>query len=88
VKVAFKNNNNLIKHINNIIKNVIKNSSFENVGIYKLKCNCNKFYTGKTNRNFKIRYKEHISEIKYNRLTQIQILLNIFKKIIILLILK
>ena len=68
VKIAFKTTNNLIKHINNRTKNFTKNPpSFENPGIYKLKCSCNKFYIGKTNRNFKIRYKEHISEIRLKK---------------------
>jgi len=40
--------------------------SFNNAGVYKPKCNnCDKFYTGKTNINFKTGYKEHISEIKF-----------------------
>jgi hypothetical protein len=36
------------------------------VYIHKLKWNCNTYYTStcKTNGNFKIRYYEHISEIK------------------------
>lgn len=33
------------------------------IGMYKLKYNCNKFYIGKNNRNFKTRYKKHNSEI-------------------------
>ena len=68
VKIAFKTNNNLIKHINNRTKNFTKSSpSFENAGIYTLKCSCNKFYICKTNRNFKTRYKEHISEIRLKK---------------------
>jgi hypothetical protein len=64
-KIAFNTNYNSINHINNRTKNFTKNpSSFNNSGIYILKCNCNSFYIGKTNRNFKIRYEECISEIK------------------------
>ena len=57
-----------MKYINNNIETFTKNHpSFDNAGIYKLKCNCNKLYIGKTNRNFKIRYKENISEIKLKK---------------------
>lgn len=38
---------------------------FETSGIYKLKYNT--FYIGNTSKNIKKRYKEHISEIKYNK---------------------
>jgi hypothetical protein len=63
-RIDFKTNNDLIKHINNRTKNFTKYSlSFENAGIYKLKCKCNKLYIGKTYRYFKIRCREHIFEI-------------------------
>jgi len=69
IKVAFKTNNNLMKKIHFRTKNFKKMSPFfDNVGVFKLKCiNCDKFYIGKTNRNFKTRYKEHISEIKFKK---------------------
>jgi hypothetical protein len=39
VKVDFKTNYNLIKHVNNRTKNFTKNPLyFKNAGIYKLKC--------------------------------------------------
>ena len=57
-----------MKYINNNTENFTKkHPSFDNAGIYKLRCNCNTFYIGKTNRNFKIRYKEHIFEIKLKK---------------------
>jgi len=34
-------------------------------GMYKLNCcHCNAVYVGQTQRNFEIRYKEHLSAIK------------------------
>jgi len=69
VKIAFKTKNNSIQTINNKIKTFTNKNSinYDNYGVYKLICSCNKFYIGKTFRNFKIRYKEHISEIKLKK---------------------
>src|ERR1700678_4366730 len=51
-----------------IIKFTNKNYfNYDNYGIHKLICSCNKFYIGKTSRNFKLRYKEHTSEIKLKK---------------------
>jgi hypothetical protein len=37
-------------------------------GVYKLNCkDCNQYYMGKTSRNFRTQYKEHIRDIKNNR---------------------
>jgi GIY-YIG catalytic domain. len=49
------------QQINNIIGNSIENhNKFEKRGMYKLTCNsCNKFYIGRTKRNFKTRFNEH-----------------------------
>lgn len=70
IRVAFKTSNNLMKQINYKIKNTTKTTpSFKNAGVYKLNCSCNKFYIGKTNRDFNTRYKEHISEIKLKKKT-------------------
>ena len=66
VKIAFKTKNNSIQTINNKIKKFTNKNSY-NYGVYKLICSCNKFYIGKTSRNFKIRYKEHTSEIKLKK---------------------
>lgn len=57
-----KPNNHLIKIINRKIKiltSISQRNNFDNTGIYKLLCNCNKLYTRKINRNFKIKYKTH-----------------------------
>lgn len=40
------------------------NLNYTYSGLYKLKCSCNKFYIGRTNKDFSTRYKEHISENK------------------------
>jgi hypothetical protein len=41
---------------------------YEKSGIYKLKCgSCPSSYTGQTGRNFKIKYKEHVNDIRCNR---------------------
>ena len=47
--------------INHIIGNSIENhNKFEKRGVYKLTCNsCNKFYIGRTKRNFKTKFNEH-----------------------------
>lgn len=39
-----------------------------NNSIYGIKCrSCNLTYIGQTKRNFKVRYKEHVTDFKYNR---------------------
>ena len=69
VKIAFKTKNNSIQTINNYINKCTNKNSFncDNYGVYKLICSYNKFYIGKNSRNFKIRYKEHTSEIKLKK---------------------
>jgi hypothetical protein len=56
----------------NIIENILKQSSHRNQydesGVYGLKCqNCPGIYIGQTGRSFKIRYKEHVQDIKNNK---------------------
>ena len=66
IKIASKTNNNPIQTINNTIR-IFTNKNYinyDNYGVYKLICSCNKFYIEKTNSIFLIRYNEHISEIK------------------------
>lgn len=65
INIAPKTTNKL----NHIIPNKTNNNNpFLNSGIYKLKCkNCPKVYIGQTQRNFKTRYKEHVSDFTYNR---------------------
>lgn len=68
VEVAFETNSNLIKTINKK-SNFTKRSQTYNYdcsGVYKFICSRDKVYTGRARRNFKIRFKEHISEVKYN----------------------
>ena len=54
VKIAFKTKNNPIQTINNNINKFTNKNSFNynNYGVYKLICSCNKFYIGKTSKNF------------------------------------
>jgi hypothetical protein len=43
---------------------------YDNLGVYKLKCReCPLQYIGQTGRTFKIRYKEHICDIRNNKNT-------------------
>jgi len=68
LKVAFKTNNSLQKHLNNI--NDAQRDPYSNSGIYKLQCThqgCNADYVGMTKRSFHIRYKEHRNAIKHNK---------------------
>lgn len=43
----------------------------------KLKYSCDKFYIGNTNRNLKINYKEHTSNVKLMKAISNKIFLNI-----------
>ena len=57
IKMSFKTNNKLNNTINNKIENF---DVYDLKGKYKLTCvNCEKFYIGRINRNFKTRFKEH-----------------------------
>ena len=69
VRIAFTTKNNSIQTINSKIRIFTNKNSinYDNYGVFKLICSFNKFYIGKTSRNFKIRYKEHISEIKLKK---------------------
>ena len=53
--------NKTSNRLNNILYNKIENFNIcYSKGIYQLTCvNCEKFYIGRTNRNFKTRFKEH-----------------------------
>jgi hypothetical protein len=45
-----------------------RNNPYEESGVYGLKCpNCPGSYIGRTGRNFKTRYKEHIQDIRNNK---------------------
>jgi hypothetical protein len=52
-----------------LLKPTEEKNKYESSGIYKLKfLTCQGLYAGQTGRNFKARYKEHIREIRYNKL--------------------
>lgn len=53
-----------MKLINYTYKNSTKTFFYDNGGVFKLKCNCDTFYIGKTDTNFKTKYNEHILKIK------------------------
>jgi hypothetical protein len=66
VNVSYRTKNT----IGNILIIRKRNSSpYDESGVYQLKFqNCSCVYIGQTGRNFKIRYKEHIQDIKNNRI--------------------
>jgi hypothetical protein len=64
IKIASKTNNT----IGNILKERTTANKYEQTGIYKLtSAECKTVYIGQTGRTLKIRYKEHIRSIMYNR---------------------
>jgi hypothetical protein len=64
VQIAFKTRNT----IGNLLKETHDLNTFEQAGIYRLKCmDCQKVYIGQTGRTLNTRYKEHIRSIRYNR---------------------
>ena len=63
IKVAFRTQNT----IQNILKPQPQIEKYNRSGIYQMKClDCPLKYVGQTGRTFKIRYKEHIHDIKSN----------------------
>ena len=62
-KKFYKTNNKL----NNIISITIEQyNKYDRKEVYKLTCtNCNKFYIGRTNRNFNTSFKEHRKDFRY-----------------------
>jgi hypothetical protein len=66
IGIAFKITTTLQQLINPLTSN--QTSEYEKTGIYKIICNtCQKSYVGKTNRNLKSRFPEHISYIENNK---------------------
>jgi hypothetical protein len=63
IKISFKTSNKL----NNILKSKIENFNiYDSKGINQLTCdNCEKFCIGRTNRNFKTRFKRHKKDFIY-----------------------
>ena len=65
IRIAYKTDN-----LKRLIPNPVSNNinKYNKSGVYKLKCkNCEKYYIGRTTRNFSIRYNEHIKDFIYNR---------------------
>jgi hypothetical protein len=68
INVSFKTNNSLENCLKR--KNLFNgsNDKYGQCGIYKMKCeSCSKGYIGQTGRSFKVRFKEHVSDIVHNR---------------------
>jgi hypothetical protein len=64
VKITFRTKNTIGK----LLKPTEETNKYENSRIYKLKrLTCQSLHTGKTDRNFKARYKEHVRKIRYNK---------------------
>jgi hypothetical protein len=71
-KIFRKSNIRVAFSVNNTIKKKCNSSSlvdkYSKSGVYSLKClSCDQIYVGQTGRSFKIRYKEHISDIRHNK---------------------
>ena len=66
INIAYKTNNTIGKLLSNT--DVRKpNDKLDNSGIYRLSCpDCNMKYIGQTGRSFKVRFKEHFHDFKYN----------------------
>jgi hypothetical protein len=72
IEVAFKTRNTLGKWLRHkqCRSGGGNDDQYDTCGIYKLKCrSCSKCYIGQTGRSFKIRFKEHVSDITHNRST-------------------
>jgi hypothetical protein len=71
-KIFRKSNIRVAFGVNNTIKNICNSGSqvdkYNKSGVYSLKClSCNQNYIGQTGRSFKIRYDEHIRDIRFNK---------------------
>jgi hypothetical protein len=71
-KIFCKSNIRVAFGANNTIKKICNSSSqvdkYNKSGVYSLKCiSCNQNYIGQTGRSFKIRYDEHIRDIRFNK---------------------
>jgi hypothetical protein len=69
VNVAFKSRNTLGKWLKHKQANSnTASEKYEACGVYKIKCrSCQNAYIGQTGRSFKVRFKEHGSDIANNR---------------------
>jgi hypothetical protein len=70
INVAFRTKNSLgkcLKH-KSLEMDVGNSGKYDACGIYKMKCrSCPSVYIGQTGRSFKVRFKEHMSDIVHNR---------------------
>jgi hypothetical protein len=66
-------NVNISFRTRNTIENILTKqrslrNQYDKSGVYGLKCqNCPSIYIGQTGRSFRVRYKEHIQDIKSNK---------------------
>jgi hypothetical protein len=72
INIAFKTNTNTFNTLGKVLTKGLRKSNdsdaFEKCGVYKSKCgSCSGVYEGQTGRNFKTRFKKHISDIMHNR---------------------
>jgi hypothetical protein len=71
-KIFRKSNIRVAFGVNNTIKKICNSGSqvdkYSKSGVYSLKClSCDQNYIGQTGRSFKIRYDEHIRDIRFNK---------------------
>jgi hypothetical protein len=65
IGISYRLNNAIEKLLG---RNNQKHDKYDNAGVYKLNCkDCNEYYIGKAGRNFKIRYKGLVRDIKNYR---------------------
>jgi hypothetical protein len=65
LNIAWRTNNTLEQHLTNPKH---KKDIYDCCGVYKMKSiDCEGAYIGQTGRNFRVRYKEHIRDIRNNK---------------------
>lgn len=65
IKIAYKTHNTLKRHL---VHKPPETDTYNKSGVYMLKCKeCPLKYVGQTGRTFKIRFNEHMHDIKYNK---------------------
>ena len=66
INIAYKTNNTIGKLLNDTESRKTE-EKLDSSGIYRLSCpDCNMKYIGQTGRSFKVRFKEHFHDFKYN----------------------
>ena len=64
IKIAYRTNNNLLRHLT---PNPQPLDPLTRSGVYRLSCpDCSKAYIGQTGRDFRTRYNEHKRALQYN----------------------